>query len=798
MAHNNKGYTKSGRDFTLSHLISSAKKTEDYINGMADHYIRHNNMSATDRTELQILYDAAQGIIDSEDYKYVTNPLNVANEKYHRFPAKLKNYDIIKPIIASFVGETSKREFGASVSVGNPDAENKRKAELSKKMEKIASQNIINELNTLVDTGVPSEETPDMEDAKAEFEENYDDKRAIVGQEALDYLKHNLNLDQKILQLMYDWVVCGRVFTFKEPRYDDVIYRIIDPRDITVIGWGDNIYAEDAEAIVVAYKVTGSELLSRFYEEIREHDQKKEILEYIDAEMFEIGSTNFDAVSMTTHHFDSRNNNLDSLDIAEVGTITLYHVVWTTITKAYILHYENELGEPKEIYVDDTYKLDKANGDIRLEEIYVTEWYENYRIDDRFYIDGGRGLCQRHLINNLASCKLPYNGVIYGYRQSEIDSKVKQMLPYQMLYNIFHYRWELLLAKNKDKIMALPLGMIPDGGGRGWDEDKFFYFMEAMNFMVYDETAPNAQQFIQGIKSIDMSIGNAMDKMWANLQAIKQECWDLIGMNRQRYGSTFASDGKGNTEQAIFRSSILTAPMYFQFDKFMEMDYKGLLDASKIAYADGKKASYVNSDGKTAWFEITDEEVIDFMESEFNIFARNSIFEQEKLEKAENLILTMGQNGMTPDTMLEVLDASSMSKMKRFVKEGLAAERQFQQQGQQQQAETAQMQTEAEKAKQDSKNMTDIEVARIQAQAKIQAAGISSVNNTPTEMGMDELMADTANMESNAVANTETALSKKDAAMFKRNSQANNDQLKREQMANQLAIAKENKNRYDK
>ena len=108
-----------------------------------------------------------------------------------------------------------------------------------------------------------------------------------------------------------------------------------------------------------------------------------------------------------------------------------------------------------------------------------------------------------------------------------------------------------------------------------------------------------------------MSIGNAMDKMWANLQAIKQECWDLIGMNRQRYGSTFASDGKGNTEQAIFRSSILTAPMYFQFDKFMEMDYKGLLDASKIAYADGKKASYVNSDGKTAWFEIADEEVID-------------------------------------------------------------------------------------------------------------------------------------------------------------------------------------------
>ncbi len=371
------------------------------------------------------------------------------------------------------------------------------------------------------------------------------------------------------------------------------------------------------------------------------------------------------------------------------------------------------------------------------------------------------------------------------------------MLPYQMLYNIFHYRWELLLAKNKDKIMALPLGMIPDGGGRGWDEDKFFYFMEAMSFMVYDETAPNAQQFIQGIKSIDMSIGNAMDKMWTNLQAIKQECWDLIGMNRQRYGDTYASDGKGNTEQAIFRSAILTAPMYFQFDKFLEQDYKGLLDCSKIAYADGKKSAYVNSEGKTAWFEIADEEIIDFMESEFNIFARNSIFEQEKIDKAENLILTMGQNGMTPDTMLEVLDASSMSKMKHYVKEGLAAERAFQQQAQQQQSETAQMQAEAEKAKQDSKNQTDIQVAQIQANAKMQAAVTTSMNNQE-DTGMGDLMNDTANMESNAVANTESALSKKNADMFKRNSQSEGDQIKREQMANQMAIAKENKNRYDK
>tara|TARA_R100000655_G_scaffold2992_6_gene11253 strand:- start:14958 stop:17339 length:2382 start_codon:yes stop_codon:yes gene_type:complete len=793
MTDKNKSYIKKDRNYKLSHLISSSKKTEEYINDMADYYIRQNNMMSNEKSELQILYDAAQGIIDSDDYKYVTNPLNTANQQLQRFPAKLKNYDIIKPIISSFVGETSKRDHGASVTVANPDAQNRKKEALAEEMEKVLSQTIVNELNTLVDTGVPSQETQDPKEAQQAFEENYDDKRAIIGQEALDYIKYNVNLDQKVLKLMYDWVVAGRVFTFKEPRHDEVIYEVIDPRDVSVIGWGNNTYAEDAEAIVVSRQVTGNELLGKFYEEIREHKQKDEILKYIDQKMFDGNNISHDTINMSSHHFDTRDNSNSSLAIDTTGNITLYHVVWNTITKIYILHYESMLGELKEMYVDDTYVLDKENGDIKLEEIYICEWYENYRVDNVFYIDGGRGLAQRHMLNNMASCKLPYNGAMFGYRISEVDSKVKQMLSYQMLYNIFHYRWELLLAKNKEKIMALPLGMIPDGGGRGWDEDKFFYFMEAMNFMVYDETAPNAQQFIQGIKAVDMGLGHAMDKMWNNLLAIKQECWDLIGMNRQRYGDTYASDGKGNTEQAIFRSSILTAPMYFQFDKFLEQDYKGLLDVSKIAYSDGKKAAYINSDARTAWFEVGDLDVVDFMESEFNVFARNSIFEQEKIDKAENLILTMGQNGMTPDTMLEVLDANNMSKMKRYVKEGLAAEREFQQQMQQQQAQTAQMQSEAEKVKQDSKNATDIQVAQIQANAKLQAS-----MNSMQDAGVEDLVEDTVNLESNAVANTESALAKKDATRQKTISQNKNDQLKREQMANQMAIAKENRNQYDK
>jgi len=789
MAH---GVKNKGRNFELSHITTSKQKDEDYINSMCDYYIRSSSIDSNRRSELQTLYDAAEGLLDTDSYKYVTNPLNTEDESFKRFPAKLRNYDIIKPIIHSFIGETSKRPTGAIVTVGNPDATTKRKEALTEHMSMAVAQGFINQLNELgIPTGVASQEQQPMAETQAQFEEDYDDVRAILGQNALEYIQESVSIDSKILELMYDWIVVGRCFTFKEARHDDVAYTVIDPRDISVLGWGNSKNAEDAEAAVVAYKVTGTEVLSRFFKEISEHKDKKEILKFLDETMFE--DSTFSEFTDLGSAFDTSSRSGDSSNgITDSRNVTMYHTVWNTITKAYILHYYDDFGGMKEMMVDDTYKLDKDAGDIELEELIVREWYENYRLDERFHLGGGRGATQRHMINNMATCKLPYNGAIFGYRLSSIDSKVKQMIPYQVLYNIFHYRWELLLAKNKDKIMALPQGMIPDGDG--WDEDKFFYFMEALGFMIYDETAPNAQQFIGGIKAIDMSLGNAMDKMWQNLLSIKDECWDLIGMNRQRYGATYASDGKATNEQAVAGASTQTAPMFFQFDKFMESDYRGLLDISKVAFIDGKKAAYINSDGRTAWFEMNADEALDYMESDFNIFAMNSTFEQEKVEKIQGMLLTLGQNGATADTLLELADANSIAKMKRYVKEGLAAEREFQQSLEQQKTQQMQMKVQGDQAIQDGKNQTDIMVAQIQAKAKVDAAHISSQIDT-----LSDLADDTADIESSVdTAGAQASISKKEDSRRKHNSLADSTQLKRENNANALAIAKENRNQYDK
>lgn len=786
ISHNN----ANTRPYELTHLLPTKDKDIVYVKGLTDYYIRQSNIASSSRSTLQILYDAAQGILDKDDYRYMLNPMATKNEKYQKFPAKLRNYDIIKPIVNSYLEESSRRRNTPEVIVANADAQDKRKDALNDKMSRIIAQDFVNNLNAMgIDTGVPTRETQGYKEAKQEFEENYDDKRARFGQQALDYLYHNLDLDEKIRQLKYDWLVAGRVATYKETRYNDIKYYVEDPRDITVIGWGESPYAEDAEAVVSAKLVTSSEILSRFYEEIAEREDKQEILEYLDVSMFkDVAFSEF--TDLRIDNINNRKTNSDENDSIKTGKLTLYHVTWNTFTDVQILHYYDEFGAERSMYVDDTYKLDKANGDIRLEKFTIREWYECFRLDDKFYFDAGRGRVQRHMVNNLASCKLPYNMALFGYRQTEPDSIVKQMMTYQMLYNIFHYRWELLLAQNKGKISLLPVGLIPNGDD--WDEDKFFYFMEALRMMFYDETAPNAQQFIQGIKAIDMELAKSMDVMWRNMMAIKQEAWDLVGMNRQRYGLTNSSDGKGVNQQALAQSSMITGAWNFQFDKFLEKEYRGLLDFSKVAFASGKKGSYVNSQGKQAFFELQGDDIEQYMESEFNVFARNSVFEQEKHEKAENLILTMGQNGLGADGMLDILDASSFQRMKHLVKKGVAAEKAFQESLKRIEQETAQATAQADIAKQDSKNKTDIEVAKIQAQAKLNSA------SSPNEL-IDGLMEDTSNQIQDVDgAKLVSQISNEQAAIRNANAKAEDHQIKREGFANNLAVAKENKNRHDK
>lgn len=770
----------------LRHKITLAEKQRTkYAERAADYYINRASFHSNFRREMDLLYDAAQGIININHYKKLTNPRNTKNENLIRWPAELRNYNIITPLVNLFLGEYFSSNNEPVVTAVNENEKNTFLFNKKQTILKHLSQMFVNELNSAgFETGVDTKAVPDPEKIAAEYSNNYTDMRASVGAEAVEYLKHNLRINNQLQLALYDWLVVGAVTTLKSINNNDVSYTILDPRDVVAIGIDSDQLGEDAEAIVARIEMTLPEMIDEF-------ELGDEEINLIASD----GSFSTSLINPLAANLDNASDGLDGIHVKDKYTVMF--VSWRGYRRYGILTYTNPYtGLQEQTEVDETYKLQPELGDIEIEWGWDETIYTNYKLTDKLYKNFGVLVPQRKGMNG-SPPKHPINCRTFGYRSNNIQSIVKTGLSSQILVNIIHFRMEFMLAKHHDKITTFPIGLIPNKAG--WDEEKFLYFASVSGFAFYDETAPNAAMALQGIKQVDLSLGNYIQEMQRLASDVRQDFWDRVGMNRQRYGDNMASDGKGVTEQATFRSALITADMFRQFNELVESDWNGLLDYSKVAWADGKRGYYTKSDGAKAFFDI---EGTDYLETDYNVFVKLGSEESDKINFAKSLTRDMIQNGLGHNAVLEMLDTTSLSKMKEVVNRAVEAERAFQ--IQQQQAEQN-AEAERQRAKDDKEMLLSQDrryIAEVNYKAVTDAARIRtgmSVNDFigDTLEKMQEL-ADTMGDENLATAQAAKAAAFEDAE----NKRLGVDNRKIEagliKSANDLAVARENKNRYDK
>lgn len=600
--------------------------------------------------EIAKLYDAYNGVIRETDYNYVIDPYKGDQYRKRNFPAKIRNYNIIRSVVDTLIGEKDRRGLRYHATVKNPDVvTRKEQAERSKILEHMKQQ-YINEMNNAgLPTGHPSQELPDLESMIKEFKETYKDARAINAEEVLEYLKADKELRDEFILGFLDWLITGTVFSYKDVFHDDVQYEIINPLDLAYDKSPGLKYVEDGAYAARRSLLTTNEIVDRFYDKLSEDD----------IDDLEIGDT---GVSL----------NLPSVPgILKQGARDeyheVYHVVWKTLEKIGILTYPDPVtGEILQMEVSETYKPDSDIGE-SIEWFWVNAVWGGYKVGRNKYFDIGPIKAQRGTLDNPSICKLPYNGRCYSDRNSDNVSVVQMGLPYQLLYNIFHYRLELSVAKNKDKIMLMEMNTIPKR--HGWDEETFLYFTDAMGVAFIDSTqvGKTGEKIAFNQWSVlDMSLGKYIEAQLNLLEIIKMEWEESLGINRQRKGQVMASDGKGTTDAALFQSTAITNEIFRKFDMFQQRDLQGLVDISKIAYAGGKKASYLNSDYMEAYLDVAGE---DYANSEIGLFVVSSTQENIKLETLKQVALTFAQNGSKPTTVAEILDADHFQKIKAKLKE---------------------------------------------------------------------------------------------------------------------------------
>lgn len=650
--------------------LPKSQKTEDWGIDTMKAVLQISSFSRQEKLEIEKLYRAYAGELDEADYSYVLNPFNSQDQKLRRFPARLRNFNIIAPLVNLLMGEKAKRPVNFQVVALNPDAIDQEKEFAYETM----LQNFQNAFtNELIQRGVLENETAQPVDSPEQMEEkllSYRDARAEAGHNLLEYLYHYLDMKDQNQKAFLDWLIAGEVYSYKGVSFNDVEREIVSSLDIDFT-LGENLdFVEDADWQARRARMSVNQVIDAFHDLLTP--------EQIDSlEMPGTGASGPDFFLP----FLSTNAQVDE---KTERYIDVMHVWWKSIKKVGVLTKVLD-GVEIELEIDENYKQEKGD---QIIWSWISEGWEGYQINGKIYVGVGPAQYQRRSLTNPSKIKGPYNGRRAKSRYASHASIVRHSLIYQVLYNIYHYRLELTIAKNKGKIALMEYNAIPKKAG--WNEDKFIYYAEAMNFAFIDSTAEgdNGQKVnFNQYQVLDLSLGQYINSQMELLYAIKQELEDSLGINRQRKGNLQASDAVGTTERSVFQSATISEETFRMFEKWEEKEYQGLLDIGKLAYSNGKKSTYVGLDQSIQTLAL---EPSYLQEADLGVFATISSDEKERLEALRRLTLEFTQNGVSPAAVAEVIEAKSFAKVKKLLKKAEKSRQDYEREAKVMQAENEQ------------------------------------------------------------------------------------------------------------
>jgi len=791
-------------DFPQQRVPNSRKKEADWYAACCD-WVIAQGQNNRDSSQLEIKYGILQGKIPDEFYKKILNPYNATNEKYTRFPATMRNYDLMKGIIRRYVSEYIKNPHDFIVGANNAEVVLARNAKLRQELAIIVQQKIAARIQQSYQDWInggndPQQFNPqtalDVEAFVQEFNESYIDDISAQGQQILNVIKDITEDALFYARAYFDFVTFGETYTYTDIVGNKIVKRVVSPRDAFPVNT-DNIFREDDDMFAERRKLTYQQIVDEFDEYL--DDKQREFLETYYAKRsanapvelaFNVYESYFPDVCKKYSKEDRelfkkepnmmRDNNPDLYDV--------WHVVWRGEVRRCIVTYVNEVGLIDTRIEEDDYELSPSTGDISLDYIYEPQVYECTRIgtrNDAIYPYGARAIAYNR------KGKLPYNGInelLPGFGKFSI---VDIVTPYQVFYNIVAYHREMTLAKNKLNILMMAKSLL------GKKPEETIYKMLADGILYIDDTNDQGMLRAQQVRILQTNIGDYLTQLGNLLAEIKQAASEQVDMTPQRYGEIANSAGKGVTEEAVMRGSMGTVIIEFMMDCMRERDYNRDMDYTKLAWIDGLDTSYRDVDGNLKYISL---DVDKHIYADYIIKAKNSVKEQDKLRQLQQYAFSAAQNGdnMMAIAAIEGDNVATITKLiKKYQEQKDAHEKELQQLEQQ----TEQMKQEFElqkiqaKGEEDRKTKElegylDQQIELIRADANMISYN-AEVGDENKEAGLNRLEAARARVEQEKVG------IERQRNILDTFNKERDRQVKMHDIDTKLKIAKENKNRYD-
>jgi hypothetical protein len=372
-----------------------------------------------------------------------------------------------------------------------------------------------------------------------------------------------------------------------------------------------------------------------------------------------------------------------------------------------------------------------------------------------------------------------------------------------------------LLEKEIGNVASVNVRRVPrvkDGDGQ---DDIDIWEMEARErgIMFDDDSPENTKAPVTNqsvARNVDLTRTGEIQSRYNLAVQIKNECWELVGMSRQRLGSVTASESATGTTAAIQQSYAQTEPLFVAHEYVMGQLYQAIVDAS--LYVESKKPqstlSYITSEGESAFVQVNGS---DIRFRDLKVFATNRPEDTQMFNELRQLSQAVVQNGGSLYDIIELYSTKSMREMKKVFRDLRDKQDAMQQQAQQleqqklqqqQEMGQAQMQQAAQLAQEKQANDDYQRELDRQSKEKIAIIQATGFGNVPSEDVNENAIPDV--LEASKLAAEQDRTSKdynlKIADIQSKSKQANDKmalekeklQVQRENMANDLAIAREN------
>ena len=796
--------------FPQQRVSGNVKQTAEWYANAID-YVIDAGLSFNDRKDTELKLSILRGDLPTEFYKKTLNPYNSANEKYQRFPATLRNLDIMSDVIRRYVSEYFKGVHEFVVGANNPDIVINKNAKLKEKIGELAQQAFQQEFERQYQAMIqqaqqqgqdpntinPQQAMPDVDKFIADFNEKYIDDESKQGQDILDYVRAMTQDNIIYLSAFFNFVSLGECYSYSDVRGNKLFKEHVPVLEAFPIP-NDKFFVEDHDMFARRMLMSYQQILDMFDDMLTDKDKK-----FLELYYGRASSNNGITQLNYTQMFETYPDICDKFtkgerEIFKKEPITIHaennnlfevwHVVWRGEAKRGILTYINELGLQTTRVVEEDYKFNPEAGDINIEWVYEPQVYEGYRIGGRY--NSIYPIKARPVAFN-RNGKLPYNGIMEVLPMMGKFSIIKLITPYQVMRNIFAYHREMVIAKNKMLILLLPESLIASNS-----EDKI-YKMAADGVLLIDDSEDTNSLKMQQIRLLNANMGDYITQLTNLMEATKLEAREMVDMNMQRYGDIAQSAGAATTQEAITRSSMGMVILVQMFDEFRKADYNRDLDYCKLAYAEGLDTSYWDELGKRRFISL---DVNTFISSDYSTTVRNDSKELDKIQQLRQWAFSAAQNGDL-DMALAAISGDNVSQIKATVQKFMDIKRQHEEQMKQmeqmmkQEELQSKLQEIAAKGEQD--RLTEELKYAYEMQLKYMDVDMSLLaSNASDESARNRLAAITEDNKRNL--EQQRIQLDREKLMADTYSKAADREVKRHQIDTQLKIAKTNKNKYDK